>query len=192
MAKLYQNTTIGKSYADTLKHQHHGTEWGTTAMKWSGLAVRDLINERPYLRTALDYGCGKGTLARGCPGPEWSEYDPGIPHKDVCPAGPFDLVTCTDVIEHVEPDKLDAVVAHLSELTGKVLFMDIPCVPSLSVFSEGPWKGQDLHLIVEDPEWWIDKFETKSDLTIHKTVVSRKRSKRKEGWLTRIQITLER
>jgi uncharacterized Rossmann fold enzyme len=54
--------------------------------------------------SVLDYASGKGYLAKAIPFPIW-EYDPAIPGKQESPR-PADLVVCTDVLEHVELDKL--------------------------------------------------------------------------------------
>jgi len=150
--------TLSKEYVEQLQKEHSGSKWGSSAVKYSGAAVAQLISRRPYLQTALDYGCGKGTLATEFPQLEWTEYDPGIPGKDVKPQGTFDLVTNTDVLEHVEPDLLDEVLAELVARTGKVLFLDIACYPTGKLFGEGPYKGQDMHLIIEPPAWWEQRI----------------------------------
>jgi 2-polyprenyl-3-methyl-5-hydroxy-6-metoxy-1,4-benzoquinol methylase len=63
----------------------------------------------------LDYGCGKGSLAISLPQYNWIEYDPAIPGKDRLPTS-ADMVVCADVLEHIEPDKLDAVLDHVFSL----------------------------------------------------------------------------
>lgn len=151
--------------------------------------MAELVRSRHYLASALDYGCGKGTLSTGIQGLLWTEYDPGIPGKDTKPQGQFDLVTCTDVMEHVEPDLVDAVVADLAKYTGKALFVDIACYPTGKLFGEGPYKGQDLHLVVEDPLWWREKFD-KTDLQFFEMRIIEKRSK--GGLKKRVQLTYER
>jgi 2-polyprenyl-3-methyl-5-hydroxy-6-metoxy-1,4-benzoquinol methylase len=78
--------------------------------------------------TILDYGCGKGTIGnvlRGA-GLNVSEYDPGFPGKEARPS-PADLVTCLDVMEHIEPACLADVIDDLAKLTRKKLFVDISC-----------------------------------------------------------------
>lgn len=89
---------------------------------------------------------------------DWTNYDPGIEAYDQLPTKQFDLVISTDVLEHVEPDKLGKTLATLAKLTGKVLYSDIACYPTGKLFAEGPYAGQDLHLTVEDPKWWRTQF----------------------------------
>jgi hypothetical protein len=110
-------------------------------------------------QTILDYGAGKGTLAsvlRGA-GIECAEYDPGVPGKQGKPE-PADLVTCLDCLEHIEPACLSDVLDDLARLARKKLFVDISCK-----FTKFRWlsDGRNSHLIVNEPPWWIEKFEAK-------------------------------
>ena len=66
-------------------------------------------------KSVLDYGCGKSLLAKNLPFPIW-EYDPAVPGKEESPRA-ADLVICTDVLEHIEPDKLEWVLADISRCT---------------------------------------------------------------------------
>src|SRR5438045_9130959 len=67
-------------------------------------------------KTLLDYGCGKGTLKSAlqglCPDLDIREYDPAMPGKTAMPK-PADAVVCLDVLEHIEPKFLDAVLRHI-------------------------------------------------------------------------------
>lgn len=109
--------------------------------------------------TILDYGCGKGTLGnvlRGA-GFEVAEYDPGFPGKETGPS-PADLVTCLDVMEHIEPACLSDVIDDLAKLARKKLLVDISCK-----FTKFRWlsDGRNSHLIVNEPPWWQEKFTAK-------------------------------
>jgi hypothetical protein len=189
MAVLFASDTIIAGYKDALQERHKGSNWGSTAVKYSGGLIADVIRPRGYLQTALDYGCGKGTLAQEFPQLEWSEYDPGIPGKDTKPKGQFDLVTCTDVLEHVEPQCIDAVVAELAAYTGKVLVLDIACYPTGETFTDGPYKGQDVHILVREPDWWADLLET-MDLQLFQYSKIKRRTKR--AYRERAQFIYER
>lgn len=106
----------------------------------------------------LDYGCGQGTLKTamvkaGYPGPI-HEYDPAIKAK-ASPPKPADLVVCTDVLEHVEPDKLEAVLSHLHMLAKVGAFLVIATRPANKILPD----GRNAHLIVEDAAWWRAKIE---------------------------------
>ena len=190
MAKLFQNDTIGPLYAEQLQKEHDGSKWGSTGARYSGSAVERIVLNRPWLATALDYGCGKGTMADAFPELEWGEYDPGIPEKSTKPKGQYDLVTCTDVMEHVEYEFVKEVIGELSKHTGKVLFVDIACFPTGKFFGEGPYKGEDLHITILDPQVWIDLFNEHTDLQLLESTVIDKLSKGKMK--KRLQLTYER
>ena len=154
--------TYSKEYQKQLQAEHHDSNWGSTGPKYAGASVLQLLDQRPYLKTILDFGAGKGELGRYILDKgynvEWTNYDPGISEYDQLPNRQFDLVISTDVLEHVEPEKLPEVLKTLEKLTGKVLYSDIACYLTGKVFGEGPYIGQDLHLIVEDPSWWRQQF----------------------------------
>jgi len=99
-------------------------------------------------QSVLDYGCGKGYLGKALPFPIW-EYDPAIPEKSSAPR-PADLVVCTDVLEHIEPDKLPFVLDHLSRVTRKVGFLVIHTGPALKTLPD----GRNTHLIQHGRIWW--------------------------------------
>lgn len=109
--------------------------------------VKDLVaNTKPA--NVLDYGCGKGTLAKALPFPIW-EYDPAVPGKD-SPPRPAELVVCTDVLEHIEPGYLDSVLLDLKRVTLKVCYVLIHTGPAEKVLPD----GRNAHLIQESLEWW--------------------------------------
>jgi len=190
MAQLFNNDTIGSSYAEQLTKEHAGTNWGSTGFRYSGRAIAEVVDARSYLRTALDYGCGKGTIAQNFPHLAFTQYDPGIPSLSKKPKGRYDLVVCTDVMEHVEPHLVAHVVKELGEYTDKVLFVDIACYLTGKVFADGPYKDRDLHLVVKDPEWWKQLFDREVGLKFLESRVIEKVSKGKIK--KRIQMIYER
>ena len=102
--------------------------------------------------SVLDYGCGKGYLAKSLPFPIW-EYDPAIPEKDASPR-PADLVVCLDVLEHIEPDKLQFVLDDLRRCVKKVGYFTIHIGPAQKHYAD----GRNTHLIQQPPTWWEKKL----------------------------------
>jgi FkbM family methyltransferase len=102
--------------------------------------------------SVLDYGCGKGTLAEHLPFPIW-QYDPAIPGKDEMPRS-ADLVLCLDVLEHIEPELLNNVLAHLSKLVKKVGYFVISTRLAKKTYAN----GRNAHLIVKPAPWWEQKL----------------------------------
>jgi len=110
--------------------------------------------ERFEAATVLDFGCGKGGLKKALPGVDVREYDPAIPGKDSAPE-PADILVCTDVLEHIEPECLDDVLAELARLTRKVGHIVIAIQPDQTKLLPD---GRNPHLIVERPGWWRTKL----------------------------------
>jgi hypothetical protein len=110
--------------------------------------VRLLASKLPAPFSVLDYGCGKGLLAKALPFPIW-EYDPAIPDKAESPR-PADLLVCTDVLEHVEPDRLAFVLADLARCCKQIGFLTIHTGPAQKTLPD----GRNTHLIQRDLAWW--------------------------------------
>lgn len=184
MANLFANDTIGPSneYQEQLRKEHSGYKWGSTGARYSGVDILSILNDRPYIQTVLDYGAGKASLGRFLteqrPDLRWTNYDPGMAAYDVLPDGKFDCVVSTDMLEHVEPQRLEDTLRIMASKAGKVLISDIACYPTGKLFSEGPYKGQDMHLIVESPEWWKQRL-AETGLHLAEFIASSKYSKGK-------------
>ena len=110
------------------------------------------LSSRYNSKDILDYGCGKSTLNENLPF-QIKQYDPAI-EKYANQPEPADIVVCTDVMEHIEPECLDAVLTNIKELTKKVAYFMIATKPALKTLAD----GRNAHLIVQKPEWWTDKL----------------------------------
>ena len=138
-------------YRRQLERLHKSRSWGADGAKHTA-AVMDLVEQfKPA--TILDYGCGENKLAESMQPVRVSGYDPGIPERSSMPK-PCELVVCTDVLEHVEPDKLDAVLDHLWRLTGKVAYLVISTRPANATLPD----GRNAHLSVHAANWWTAKL----------------------------------
>ena len=74
------------------------------------------------------------------------------------PKGTFDAVISSDVLEHVEPRELHETLRELACKADLLMMHDIACYPTRRKFKSGPFVGQDLHLIIEQPPWWRAEF----------------------------------
>lgn len=106
----------------------------------------------------LDYGCGHGRIINALR--EASDkyavygYDPAMPQFEDLP-DPADVVTCTDVMEHVEAECVDSVLRHVASLTLKVAFIVIATSPAKSDLPD----GRNAHITQRPEGWWQDKLE---------------------------------
>lgn len=108
--------------------------------------------------SVLDYGCGEGSL-KAALNKHWPrlsvrEYDPAIAGKDERPSF-ADLVVCTDVLEHVEPEKIGNVLAHIDGLARKAIFLVVCLRPSNKMLPD----GRNAHLLVRSKAWWDAKVD---------------------------------
>lgn len=100
--------------------------------------------------SVLDYGCGKGTLAQSLPFPIW-EYDPAIPGKDM-PPRKADIVVCTDVLEHIEPECIGPVLEDLARVVQKIGYFVIHTGASIKTLPD----GRNAHILQQPSDWWAD------------------------------------
>ena len=131
--------------------------------------VSHLINQMG-ITDVLDYGAGKGRLGQSLEVNHpvtVTMYDPGIPGLDEAPE-PHELVCCIDVLEHIEPEHLDAVLDDLARVTKTVGFFTIHTGPAVKVLSD----GRNAHLIQQGPEWWLPKIMARFDLHAYNRVNS--------------------
>ena len=120
-------------------------------------AIQDLVaHHKPT--SLLDYGCGKGAQYS-----EWRVqdawggltpacYDPGVPGIDAKPTGRFDGVLCTDVMEHVPPESVEAVFGEAIAYGEKFAFFCIYTEPSRKFLPD----GRNCHLTCQPARWWVD------------------------------------
>jgi len=110
--------------------------------------------KRSGFRTVLDYGCGKGGLKRSIeqldPSLTVFEFDPAIAGKTELPADPVDLIVALDVMEHIEPEYLDAVLETMRALRPKCVVMKIALTPAEKSLPD----GRNAHILLRTPEWW--------------------------------------
>jgi 2-polyprenyl-3-methyl-5-hydroxy-6-metoxy-1,4-benzoquinol methylase len=155
--------SITKEYQEELVQMHEHRKWGSSAIRFGGADVLGLVMQRDYIKSVLDFGCGKALMedyVRSNCGRslDWTNYDPGRPGIDRLPDGQFDLVITCDVLEHVEPDHITQTIKQIEERTRIVMYNNIACSPTNSNFTTGPHIGKNIHLIVQPPSHWRAQF----------------------------------
>lgn len=134
--------------------------------RFPGHSLRPYVNriaqlvERHQPERLLDFGAGKGRqYTEDRAHEKWGGlmpvlYDVGLPEFAQRPEGRFGGVICTDVLEHIERDDLQAILDDLISYTdeGGFLFLVIACRPANKKLPD----GRNMHVTIEPPSWWVD------------------------------------
>ncbi len=114
----------------------------------------------------LDYGCGKGLMGEYlC---NVTNYDPILFPVEFTE---HNVVACIDVLEHVEPECLTAVLTNIASLTKRLGYFVISTTEGTRKLAD----GRPAHLIVRSAHWWHGKLSTVYGKVKHvETVVDRR------------------
>lgn len=120
--------------------------------------VADLVKKRNP-RSILDYGCGWSDLVCYF----WNDgkrvvdrFDPAIPRFKEVSRSHYDLILCTDVLEHIGIADIDRLFSEMSAL-GKHVFFVISTQLAQTILPD----GRNAHItILSDKEWmgWIQDY----------------------------------
>lgn len=146
---------LSPEYKKLLEETHHDLAWGNSSINHVD-NIFDFIKNN-NITDMLDYGAGKQLLAKGlqtrCPDVNIHCYDPGIPDISDKP-NPASMVCCTDVLEHVEPEFIDAVLDDLKRVVLNIGYFIVSVKPAQKILPD----GRNAHLIVQPIEWWRDQL----------------------------------
>lgn len=152
---------ISEDYKAQQRKMHNDMPHYGTSSNQHAPAVSQLI-DKCEIDELLDYGCGKGLLAQSIrPNKRVSiiQYDPGIEGIDETPE-PCEMVVCTDVLEHIEPELLDNVLDDLKRVTMRIGYFAIHTGKAAKTLPD----GRNAHLIQEPPRWWLPKIMERFEL----------------------------
>ena len=119
----------------------------------------------------LDYGAGKGRLGEalavlmGPACPKMHHYEPAFPAWASTPAA-ADMVACIDVLEHVEPECLDAVLDDLARVTRRIGIFTVHTGKAVKTLPD----GRNAHLIQQPAEWWLPRLMERFRIALCKTI----------------------
>lgn len=151
---------ISEQYKEQNMGLHSQGNFGVSGYKWAP-TVGWLIHHY-QLQHVLDYGAGQQTLKNALKDRfrvHIACYDPAIPELATPPSS-TELVTCTDVLEHIEPENIDDVLDHIRSIATRLVFLVIPTGPAAKTLPD----GRNAHLIQKPVQWWLPKLLSRFDL----------------------------
>lgn len=125
--------------------------------------LKDMVR-RSESTSILDYGCGKAIKYNqekyhnkiGIEDAKLYLYDPAVPKYSVLTKDDIDGVVCTDVLEHVPEEELDALFETIFSKANKFAFFVIACGLAHAKLPD----GSNAHVTVKHPKWWKEKIES--------------------------------
>jgi hypothetical protein len=151
---------ISEKYVEQNKSLHDVGNFGVSGFKWAPTVA--WIVHQHQVKNVLDYGAGQQTLKKALKNISDLQincYDPAIPELSSPPQS-AELVTCTDVLEHIEPENIDNVLDHIQAIAARYVFLVIPTGPAAKTLTD----GRNAHLIQKPVQWWLPKFLSRFDL----------------------------
>lgn len=129
----------------------HSKGYGATAYLYFNEIAEAVLKLKPA--SILDYGCGRSDLVAHF----WrdgkrriAKYDPAIPLYKRMPPETFDLVLCTDVMEHIPMTEVDDVLKRIRAKAQRALFT-ISLIPARAKLPD----GRNAHVTLLEPEEWM-------------------------------------
>ena len=152
--------TISENYVVEQKRLHQNPAYGVASVAAAPLVAA--VIAKLGVRTVSDYGAGKQRLYKalvsGGTDVDYFPYDPAYPEYG--PPIPAELVTCIDVLEHVEPECLEAVLQELLSLMRGYGFFTIHTGPAIKELSD----GRNAHLIQQPASWWLQQLGSRFEV----------------------------
>lgn len=116
------------------------------------------MKELGICNSFLDYGTGKGKLVQKLrsqisPSISINGYDPAVEEWENKPDEPVDIVSCLDVLEHIETTSIDDVLKDIHKLTRRFCYLVIDLQPAVKKLED----GRNAHILLAPTDWWVGK-----------------------------------
>lgn len=160
--EVQKTRLISDEYRAMQMQMHENPSYGVASVHFAPI-VSKVCNQYD-VKELLDWGCGKGRLMENLKVNHSMRiqcYDPAIPKWSESPE-PAEMVACIDVLEHIEPKKLDNVLDDLKRVTKRIGLFTVSTVEAMKTLPD----GRNAHLIIESPNWWLPKIMERWDLHV--------------------------
>jgi len=147
--------TISPEYQELQKKLHENPNYGVASLKYAQAVIE--LAQKSGAKSISDYGAGKCNLQKkmhelGKKDFEYFPYDPSFPTYGE--AKEADLVCCIDVLEHIEPEYLEAVLKDLHRITTTLGLFTIHTGAAMKELAD----GRNAHLIQKPSSWWLPQL----------------------------------
>ncbi|MFA6064193.1 MAG: methyltransferase domain-containing protein [Gallionella sp.] len=142
---------ISAEYVKQNRQLHEESEeYGSQSMRWAKQVVA--LCASVGTKNVLDYGCGKGGLVKALRGADFDVqgYDPCVEEFSARP-NPAAVVVCTDVLEHIEPEHIDAVLDDIQSLALHAVYFIVSTRPAKKILPD----GRNAHLSLRHSNEWL-------------------------------------
>lgn len=109
------------------------------------------------IKTVIDYGCGKSRLLEIINNEvniDYYKYDPAIEKYNQKPSKKYDLLICTDVLQHIPEEFLESSLEEIFKYAS-IFFIKIKCSSHSTLLPNGTPANCTIH----KKNWWIKKFK---------------------------------
>ena len=147
--------TISEDYLKLQKELHLNPNCGVASLEFAPLVAQ--LAKQTNIQSISDYVAEKKRLLEGLINigfypKKYYPFDPSFPEYGEPQKA--DLVCCIDVLEHIEPTKLDLVLDEIATITTGLGFFTVHMGPAGKILSD----GRNVHLIQKPTSFWLPKL----------------------------------
>ncbi|MDB4682116.1 class I SAM-dependent methyltransferase [Synechococcus sp. AH-551-A10] len=124
------------------------------------------------INSVLDFGCGKGglmQLLKEIPNSSTMKidgYDPCLKQFSKKPIQKYDLVTCVDVLEHIDRENIANTLREINNFASGIFFYIIDMTPAIKNLED----GRNAHILLAPPDWWCQQITSIFQMNISFTL----------------------
>lgn len=144
-------------YLEQYKQIHENKKYGVSGNGHVEQLSRYIPGDASSL---LDYGAGQATtghlLAQRKGIADFVAYDPAVVGRDEKPVRDFDVVICTDVLEHVPEEEINEVLLDIWAYADLRAIFIIATGPAAEILPN----GENAHCTQHDGAWWRKRLSS--------------------------------